>query len=89
MVRVKVHLPNEISALSFLSGGAYNGQPMARRFTTDPDEQIAGFLQECQELRRIVQGAPLSVQEYQIIRAHLDALLADLDMSIKREEQSH
>ena len=62
---------------------------MARRVKTEPDEKIGEFLQECDELRNIVKGTPLSIDEYRIVKAHLDALLTDLDTSIKRDELPH
>jgi hypothetical protein len=62
---------------------------MARRVKLEHDEKIGEFLQECDELRQIVKGVPLSLEEYRIVKAHLDALLADLDASIKRDELPH
>jgi hypothetical protein len=58
---------------------------MARRVHPQP-EKIGEFLQDCLELRQILQGSSLSEMDYQIVKTHLEALLTDLDRSIKREQ---
>lgn len=70
--------------------GDYNGVGMAKRIRIEPVERLQEFLQECLDLRRSIrEGTKPSEADVRFIKANLEALLADLDMSVEREERPH
>jgi hypothetical protein len=63
---------------------------MASRINIEPVERLQEFLQECLDLRRSIrEGARPSEADSRFIKANLEALLADLEMSVKREQRPH